>query len=162
MSSLVSLSWKCFLHQHTRVLHMCLQPRIQWKWSDVQWWVHRQFLSAMSFRRIVATGSMGSGWLFDEYYTALATYMSWHRHPLFEATRVLYHAVNTGNGSVAYSIDDPLSGSRHFICLIQLPLSLLARSYHSVHARKGQCSCLCMTSLTCRCRRVCGSLSLSH
>ena len=35
----ISLSHKCFLHQHTWILHMCMQHRIQWRRNDVHWYV---------------------------------------------------------------------------------------------------------------------------
>ena len=39
MCDWVSLSCKCFLHQHTWILHMWMQHRIQWRWSGMLWWV---------------------------------------------------------------------------------------------------------------------------
>ena len=37
MCDSVSLSCKRFLHQHTRVLHMCLQHGVRWQWTVVLW-----------------------------------------------------------------------------------------------------------------------------
>ena len=44
MCGSVSLSRECFLHQHTWILHMWMQHRIQWGWNDVQWWVLKYVL----------------------------------------------------------------------------------------------------------------------